>query len=246
MAPDARPRGNRRARALGALAAVALPAAFALVAVLSLTSSDGAATEPPVPDAAGTGRAALVRLLAPESMVTTPVSVNRASEPVTVSYAPIPNNPDGTTTARPPRPAHVVIESLGVDAPLQPVRGTPLGIEVPPLDSAGWYSEGPRPGEPGRTVVIGHRDSADAAAVFARLPEIEPGTPIEVTDDAGQVTRFTATRAVSLPKDTYPAEAVHAPTPGSELVLITCGGGFARGHYENSVIVFAVSESSST
>ena len=219
---------------------MALPAAFAIVAVLSLTSSGDAGPEPPVPGAAASGREALVRLLAPQMIVATPVAVNRASEPTNVSYAPIPNNPDGTTTARPPRPAHVAIPALGVDAPLQPVRGTPLGIEVPPLDSAGWYSEGPRPGEPGRTVLIGHRDSADAAAVFARLPEIEPGTPIEVTDDAGRVMRFAATRAVSIPKETYPAEAVHAPTPGSELVLITCGGGFASGHYENSVIVFAV------
>ena len=186
------------------------------------------------------GRAALVRLLAPQMVVATPVAVNRASEPTTVSYAPIPNNPDGTTTARPPRPAHVTIDALGIDASLQPVRGTPFGIEVPPLDSAGWYSEGPRPGEPGRTVLIGHRDSAEAAAVFAELPAIEPGTPIEVTDDSGRVTRFTATRAVSIPKDTYPAEAVHAPTPDSELVLITCGGGFQEGHYENSIIVFAV------
>ena len=190
MGTDAGPGGNRGAhRALGALAAVALPAAFAAVAVLSLTS-DEAAKEPPVPEAAASGRAALVRLLAPQMVVATPVAVNRASEPTTVSYAPIPNNPDGTTTPRPPRPARLVIDALGIDASLQPVRGTPLGIEVPPLDSAGWYSEGPRPGEPGRTVLIGHRDSAEAAAVFARLPEIEPGTPIEVTDDAGEIHRL--------------------------------------------------------
>ena len=226
---------------MGALAAVALPAAFAAVAVLSLTSAENA-DEPPVPAAASMGRAALVRELTPQMVVATPMAVNRASEPVSVSYAPIPNNPDGTTTPRPPRPAHLVIEALGLDTTLQPVRGTPLGIEVPPLDSAGWYSEGPRPGEPGRTVVIGHRDSADAAAVFARLPEIDPGTPIDVTDDTGQIRRFWASRAVSVPKETYPAEVVHAPTSGSELVLITCGGGFAAGHYRNSVIVFAEPE----
>ena len=245
MDTDAGSPGNRRSRrALGALAAVALPAAFAAVAVLSLTSDDGGA-EPPVPEAALSGRAALVRLLAPGMVVGTPVAVNRASEPTAVSYAPIPNNPDGSTTARPPRPARVVIDALEIDASLRPVRGTPLGIEVPPLDSAGWYSDGPRPGEPGRTVLIGHRDGPDGPAVFARLPGIEPGTPIEMTDDAGRVHRFTATRAVSIPKDTYPAEAVHAPTPDSELVLITCGGDFAEGHYENSVIVFAVSEEQS-
>ena len=242
MNTEAGHRGNRGARrALGALAAVALPAAFAAVAVLSLTSEE-AAKEPPVPAAAAFGRAALVRSLAPQMVVATPVAVNRASEPTAVSYVPIPNNPDGTTSPRPPRPAHLVIDALGIDTALEPVRGTPLGIEVPPLDSAGWYSEGPRPGEPGRTVLIGHRDSADAAAVFARLPEIEPGTPIDVTDDTGQVHRYWATTAVSVPKDTYPAEAVHASTPGSELVLITCGGGFAAGHYRNSVIVFAVPE----
>ena len=242
MGTDAGSRGNRGARrALGASAAIALPAAFAAVAVLSLTS-DEAAKEPPVPEAAAFGRAALVRSLAPEMVVATPVAVNRAAEPVAVSYAPIPNNPDGTTTSRPPRPARLVVDAIGLDASLQPVRGTPFGIEVPPLDSAGWYSEGPRPGEPGRTVLIGHRDSAEAAAVFARLPEIEPGTPIDVTDDAGEIHRYWATRAVSVPKDTYPAEAVHASTPDSELVLITCGGGFAAGHYRNSVIVFAVPE----
>lgn len=235
------PRGTRRARrVLGALAAVALPATFAAVVALSLTGPSDPA-EPPVP-AAAADPDALVRLLSPGMLAATPVAVNRFEEPRAVSYAPIPNNPDGTTTARPPRPARLVIDDLGVDTTLQPVRGTPLGIEVPPIDSAGWYDEGPRPGEPGRTVLIGHRDSAEAPAVFARLPAIEPGAEIEVTDDAGRVRRYTATRAVSVPKDAYPAEAVHAPTPGSQLVLITCGGGFASGHYENSVIVFAVPE----
>jgi hypothetical protein len=227
-------------RLFGALAAVALPATFAAVVALSLTSPEEA-TEPPVPVVAGDPDA-LVRLLSPGTLTATPVAVNRANEPRLVSYAPIPNNPDGTTTPRPPRPARLVIDDLGIDTTLQPVQGTPLGIEVPPLDSAGWYDEGPRPGEPGRTVLIGHRDTVDAPAVFARLPEIDPGTAIEVTDDAGGVREYIATRAVSIPKDAYPAEAVHAPTPGSQLVLITCGGGFAAGHYENSVIVFAVPE----
>ncbi len=44
------------------------------------------------------------------------------------------------------------------------------------------------------------------------------------------------------PKDEFPTAAVYAPTPVSELRLVTCGGPFDRlgGRYLDNVIVDAV------
>ena len=233
-------RPQRRRRALAAIAAVAIPATLGAGAALALTDSPRAA-EPPVPDRFAPDPDGLMRLATPNMILATPTSVNRAiPAPAPPEYDAIPNRPNGVMAARPAPPARLQIEELDIDVPLQPVGATLGGIEVPPTDRAGWYADGPRPGEPGRTVLIGHRDDSSGPAVFADLPQIEPGTEIVVTGADGESRSYVASRAMSVPKDTYPAEAVHDPTAHSTLVLVTCGGDFlASGHYENSVIVFA-------
>ena len=59
-------------------------------------------------------------------------------------------------------------------------RFAPAGGElvVPPVDRVGWVRGGPRPGEPGRTVLIGHRDSQSGAAPFAGLASLRPGRAV--------------------------------------------------------------------
>ena len=145
-----------------------------------------------------------------------------------------------TTVDRPAEPAHLAIPTLGVRADVQHVSSTSTGIEVPQVGRAGWFDEGPRPGEPGRAVVIGHLDSRTGPGLFALLPGVEPGTDVSVTDAAGLVHRFKVVGKAQVPKATFPSSAVYGPSARPSLVLITCGGPYTPGvGYRDNVLVYA-------
>lgn len=141
---------------------------------------------------------------------------------------------------RPPPPVEIAVPQVGIEAPIRPVTAAPDGIRVPGVERAGWLAGGPRPAEPGRTVVVGHLDSTDGPAIFANVPSIEPGTEIEVTDADGRTHRYLSREPVNVSKSDFPADSVYGSTPRSTLVLITCGGDFdPDSGYEENVVVFA-------
>lgn len=204
------------------------PAIAVGAAVAALTTG-----EPPGPDpptiAAGASAADGGREAKPVRRVVT----GRSAEPR-------PKGPAQPLGERPGRPARIVVRELGLDVPTVPVGATDDGIRVPPVDEAGWYRSGPRPGEPGRAIVLGHLDSLDGPAAFTLLPDAKPGMVIEVVDRAGKPQRFEVTRVREVPKSRFPAEAVYGVTRRPLLAVITCGGEFdPESGYENNVIVFA-------
>ena len=145
-----------------------------------------------------------------------------------------------TSADRPAEPDHLAIPALGVRADVQRVSSTSTGIEVPQVGRAGWFDEGPRPGEPGRAVVIGHLDSETGPGLFALLPGVRPGTEVVVTDAAGHVHRFNVVGKAQVPKATFPSSAVYGPSSRPVLVLITCGGPYTKGTgYRDNVLVYA-------
>jgi sortase (surface protein transpeptidase) len=145
-----------------------------------------------------------------------------------------------TEVDRPAEPARLSIPSLGVHADVQRVSSTATGIEVPQVGRAGWFDEGPRPGEPGRAVMIGHLDSQTGPGLFALLPGVERGTDVSIADARGAVRRFEVVGKAEVTKATFPSAAVYGPSPSPVLVLITCGGPYdpATG-YRDNVIVYA-------
>lgn len=115
-------------------------------------------------------------------------------------------------------------------------------LEVPDTaDALGWWSAGPRPGEPGAAVVVGHVDLDGRAGVFSRISQAPAGALLLVDTGSGAV-RFRVTSVGRSPKSAFPTDTVYRPTVGPELRLITCGGRFdaATGHYEDNVVVRAV------
>jgi sortase (surface protein transpeptidase) len=145
-----------------------------------------------------------------------------------------------TEVDRPAEPARLSIPSLGVHADVQRVSSTATGIEVPQVGRAGWFDEGPRPGEPGRAVMIGHLDSQTGPGLFALLPGVERGTDVSIADARGAVHRFKVVGKAEVTKATFPSAAVYGPSARPVLVLITCGGPYdpATG-YRDNVIVYA-------
>jgi sortase (surface protein transpeptidase) len=138
----------------------------------------------------------------------------------------------------------LTIPSIGVETHLEhlPVRDD--GTLAAPTDfgKAGWFAEGPAPGERGPAVIVGHVDSRDGPAVFYRLAELGPGDLVELTRTDGAVARFAVTETFETPKDAFPTEAVYGPTAGPTLRLITCAGGFDRDarRYLSNLVVSAV------
>jgi sortase (surface protein transpeptidase) len=113
-------------------------------------------------------------------------------------------------------------------------------IEVPELGRAGWVNVGPRPGEPGRAVIIGHLDTHSGPGLFARVPKLRRGREIAVVDARGGVHRYEVVGSAQVKKRSFPAKAVYGPSRRPVLVLITCGGPYRPGRgYRDNVLVYA-------
>jgi Sortase domain len=141
------------------------------------------------------------------------------------------------------KPVRLEIPAIGVSTPLLRLGLEPDGaMEVPgDFARAGWFAEGPAPGQVGPSVVAGHVDSKTGPAVFYRLRDLRPGDPVLVERADGARLRFLVERSRSYPKTTFPTRDVFGPVPAAELRLITCGGEFdrARGSYRDNLVVFA-------
>jgi len=142
-----------------------------------------------------------------------------------------------------PVPVRIEIPSIGVASSLgQLGRAADRTVEVPTRwEEAGWYALGPRPGDPGSAVILGHVDSTRGPAVFFRLRELRPGDQVKVTRADGSSVRFVVQRTAQYDKRRFPTDEVYYPTLTSTLRLVTCGGEFdaTAGHYRSNIIVFA-------
>jgi LPXTG-site transpeptidase (sortase) family protein len=115
-------------------------------------------------------------------------------------------------------------------------------IELPRRsEDAGWFKGGPRPGQPGPAVVIGHVDMDHGPAVFFRLREMKPGMTVYVDRADGSTQEFRVTEVRQVAKSDFPTADVYAPDLAASLRLITCGGKFdsSSGNYVDNIIVFA-------
>lgn len=147
------------------------------------------------------------------------------------------------TSPPPPRPVRLTVPRLGLSTPLVGLGLQPDGtVEVPEDPAmAGWYRLGPPPGASGPAVILGHVDSVDGPAVFARLDELEAGDRVSVRlDDAGTAT-FVVRSVRTYANADFPAQRVYAGAGRRELNLVTCGGDYdaARGGYQANVVVNA-------
>ena len=140
-------------------------------------------------------------------------------------------------------PVRLRIPALHVDSRLIDLGLQPDGsIQVPGSTAvAGWYDRGPRPGQPGPAVILGHVDSTRGPGIFFDLYRVRAGTLIEVDRTDGSTASFRVTKVSRVAKTRFPTDLVYAPTLDPTLRLVTCGGSFdqARGSYRDNIIAFA-------
>jgi Sortase domain len=143
-----------------------------------------------------------------------------------------------------PRPVHLVVGAIGVDADVIPIGlDVNRALAVPRnAEITGWWSGGYVPGEIGPTVIVGHFDSKVASGVFAKLQTLRKGARITVEDSIGSKYVYEVVEMEHLRKTAFPTDKVYGATAGSTLRLVTCGGKFNRatGHYVDNTIAYAV------
>ena len=157
---------------------------------------------------------------------------------------PAPSPPRRAASSAWRRPVRIEIPSIGVRAPIIRLGLNPdRSLEVPTdFGDAGWWSGGPRPGEPGPAVIVGHVDSHTGPAVFYRLRELRPARHDRRRPPRRHPRALLRDRQRAIPEGrTSRPRASTARTAGPTLRLITCGGEFDRssGHYLDNTVVYA-------
>ncbi len=147
-------------------------------------------------------------------------------------------------------PVEIAVPVIGLRSVLAGLRLNTDGSLQVPTDyaQAGWYSEGPAPGDTGRpAVIVGHVDSTIGPAVFFKLRELRAGDSILVRRADGTSVGFVVYRTAQYAKAGFPARAVYAPATDAQLRLITCTGDFDRatGHYQGNYVVYAKAKAAS-
>ncbi|WP_367125559.1 class F sortase [Streptomyces phytohabitans] len=164
-------------------------------------------------------------------------------EPLAIGTLPVPSaDTSGKETPGAP-PTGIRVPSLGIAQGLSGLRvqqGGQLDVPEDP-SSIGWWSDGPRPGDPGAAVVVGHVDSATGPAVFHGLSSLRPGNKIAIRRDDGTEVVFTVRALRQYEKDSLPGNRVFTTTGPPALRLITCGGTYdrERGEYSDNLVVYA-------
>ncbi len=143
------------------------------------------------------------------------------------------------------RPVRVVMPSTGIAAPLRPVGVAGDGqMELPSNPRVmGWYRFGavPRERGGGSVVLAGHLDSKRfGLGPLARLRDIRPGDPVQVTLGDGTRRAYRVTGLERFDRQALPA-FVFARSGPERLRVITCGGEYeaAAGGYQQNLVVTA-------
>lgn len=140
------------------------------------------------------------------------------------------------------RPVRLIIDSIGVDAPIDGVGYAVGEMEVPASAGVvGWYEHGPAPGETGSSVLAAHVDWGGRRGVFFELRNLSPGAIVIVEFEDGSSRLFQAVSLTSYGKTDLPTDQIFTRAGPAVLTLITCGGPFnpSLNSYRDNVVALA-------
>lgn len=170
----------------------------------------------------------------PQPRADADIGVLPAARPTVSAPAPAPSAPP---------PTRIRIARIALSDPLVGLDVQQDGHLAAPQDPAqvGWWSEGPRPGDPGAAIVVGHVDSTTGPAAFYNISSLRPGDEITIDRTDHSRATFTVKALRQYHKDAFPDSEVYTLTGPPSLRLITCGGAYdpSRGGYRDNVVVYA-------
>jgi len=151
-------------------------------------------------------------------------------------------------------PYQMIIEKVGVDAPVETYSLTPEGEPIVPNDAnnkdpagvVAWYDFSAVPGTGSNAVFAGHV-TWNGRAVFWSLDQIELSDTIKLRAQDGTELVYTVSDKFLVDPADPAALQVMQPTPTDTITLITCGGSWvpnpndhvAGGDYSNRTVVRA-------
>lgn len=139
-------------------------------------------------------------------------------------------------------PARLLVPSIRVDAPVEPVGLDGQGRMATPSQASdvAWYRLGSAPGDVGDAVMAGHLDWTTGPAVFWSLGRVRRGDEITVVRADGTQARFQADSTATVPYDSS-TDALFTRDGPPSLTLITCAGAWdrQRGTYLQRLVVHA-------
>jgi LPXTG-site transpeptidase (sortase) family protein len=148
----------------------------------------------------------------------------------------------GTTKAARPTSYHLLVDSLGIDAPIVSIAMSGDRVLTPPANprDVGWWDASARPGaSDGQTVIAGHTVHTGGGQ-FDHLGSIKKGAAITIVRRK-RTEHYVATKVFSLGKRQVSERAPELfgqHRSRNRLVLITCGDW--TGHeYLTNVFVYA-------
>ena len=152
--------------------------------------------------------------------------------------------PPAVATTTPITPVHIKIPSIGVDATVEQVGKKDDGSMATPsnFENVGWYKLGSLPGQAGNAVIAGHVNNAlTKSGVFEHLSDVKIGDYITVADASGKTLVYVVSETDQYPVSEAPAASIFSGTGPSQLVLITCDGGWdaATHSYDKRFVVYA-------
>ncbi len=126
------------------------------------------------------------------------------------------------------RPMRIKIPVIGVNAVIEHVGlDENLAVDVPKgVMNAAWWQDGPLPGNPGNSILVGHYDDYKGdPAVFWDLDKLKIGDRMSVVDGNGGEKTFEVVEiAVYRFDDLSVIDKIYGSTLARNLNLITCGG----------------------
>ncbi len=126
------------------------------------------------------------------------------------------------------------IESLGLTS------DGAMAVSKGPDDVA-WYNLGPRPGEIGSAVMVGHYGWKNSIpAVFDNLSKLKKGDKIYVKDEKGATVTFVVNKVQTYGENQDASDVFYSNDGQAHLNLITCGGTWNKitKSYSNRTVVF--------
>lgn len=144
-------------------------------------------------------------------------------------------------------PVRLKIPSINVDAAVEDAGLTSdgeIGVPEGPTDVA-WFDLGPRPGEKGDSIIVGHFGWKDnIPAVFDDLNKLRKGDKIYIEDNKGAIISFVVRESRTYNPEANASDAFNSSDDKSHLNLITCEGTWNKitKSYSDRLVVFADKE----
>lgn len=145
-------------------------------------------------------------------------------------------------------PVQIQIPKINVSARIESVGLTSDGaVDVPKVPAnAAWYSVGPRPGEKGSAVIVGHygRWKNGDGSVFDNINTLKKGDKLYVKNTKGTMITFIVKETKKYDPDAIAIDVFNSNDGKSHLNLITCEGVWNKisKSYSQRLVVFSDKE----